>query len=604
MATFTIWDAIRAHRDGDDLTRAESEDLWRRIHLRVPHSHSWESLERFNEILQNRCNKGGFRSDWFLCEHFCTPFPEQQARYTHDGDHGPYSDKCVEDDVTRERAGLVLAEGTRREGGSDLLCREEDCRQTADGDWITEALYMDQYCSCEACGGLFHHDDVYYRESRDAHYCDSCDPGEDEDEDADDGRALYSYSTKIEQVKSVYLQRGVRYFGLEVEMEFPGQDRSDTCEWALDNIPDLHSLCIFKEDGSINHGAELVTVPRTLDYWREANPLQDLCNNSHWRRIAKSHNTTTCGLHIHVSRNTVPEPTIAKLIVLMNDDSMRDLVTLIARRAPTSTYCLAQKKKWLSDTNYDWQRALESAYQNGKPTVTQYVRPTRAICKKQHGQHGRYTPVNLTDNTLEFRIFRGTLKWETILASIEFCDAVISYCQQYGASAMNATRFREWLNKSITRKTYPALRDYLVTRKVFPARDRRVAAETVVPKSAPLVLSEVTECHVAEEPMPRRIFRVWTETSWSHLYVVNPMPVQIYNTASERSHVLNPVYRDSIACNGCTTPGYGAAYVTAVCTVEDVPVGSAYVTRNPDFPSDNVWMPIQTRIQAEEPVTI
>lgn len=599
MATFTIWDAIRANRDGDDITRAESEDLWLRIHFKSKAyvtCHSWETLERFNEILHRRTGSV-FRDDWFLCEHFCTPFPEQQARYTHDGDHGPYSDECVDDDVARERAGLVLAEGLRREGGSDLLCREEDCRQTAAGGWITEALYMDQYRHCGTCGDLFHHDDTYYRESRDDCYCEDCDPGEDEDEDSDDGRALYSYSTKIERVKDVYLQRGVRYFGLEVEMEFPGQDRSDTCEWALDNIPDLYRLCIFKEDGSINHGAELVTVPQTLGYWREDNPLKDLCNNSHWRRIAKSHNTTTCGLHIHVSRNTVPEPTIAKLIVLMNDDSMRDLVTLIARRAPTSAYCVAQKKKWLSDTNYDWQRAKDKRKwidESGcwEPLdLTRYVRPTKSICKKQYGQHGRYTPVNLTDNTLEFRIFRGTLKWETILASIEFCDAVIGYCQQYGASAMNATRFREWLNKSITRKTYPALREYLVTRKVLAA-----------PKPAPLVLSEVTECHVAEEYVPR--YTVYESVSWSHLYVVHPGSVRVYNPVTQRDALLNPAYRDSITCNGCTTPGCGVAYVTAVCTVEDVPVGSAYVTRNPDFPSDNVWMPIQTRIQAEEPVTI
>ena len=599
--TFTIWDAIRVHRDGDDLTQTQSADLWARLyHRQQPQLNPpWEVLERFNEILHRRTGLPR-HDEWFLCEHFCTPFPEQQARYTHDGVHGPYSDECVEDDRSRALAGLALAEGTRLEGGSDLLCRKAGCRQTADGGWITEALYENEYSYCDACGDLFHHDVIYYRESRDACYCESCDPGEDEydedDEDEDDGRALYSYSTKIERVKYVYLRSGVRYFGLEVEMEFPGKDRSETCEWALDNIGDLSSLAIFKEDGSLTHGAELVTVPQTLDYWRGDNPLKDLCHDTHWRRIAKSHNTTTCGLHIHVSRNTVPEPTIAKLIVLMNDDSMRDLVTLIARRAPTSTYCLAQKKKWLSDVNYDWQRALGNYQQfetadAGKPTITHYIRPTKAICKKQYGQHGRYTPVNLTDNTLEFRIFRGTLKWETILASIEFCDAVISYCQQYGASAMNATRFREWLNKSITRKTYPALRDYLVTRKVFAA-----------PKPAPLVLSEVTECHVAAEYVPR--YMVYERVSWSHLYVVHTGTVRVYNPVTQREHTLNPAYRDSITCNGCTTPGYGVAYVTAVCTVEDVPVGSAYVTRNPDFPSDNVWMPIQTRIQAEEPVTI
>ena len=205
--------------------------------------------------------------------------------------------------------------------------------------------------------------------------------------------------------------------------------------------------------------------------------------------------------------------------------------------------------------------------------------------------------MNLTDNTLEFRIFRGTLKWETILASIEFCDAVISYCGQYGASAMNATRFREWLNTGVTRKTYPALRDYLVTRKVFAA-----------PKPAPLASSPetlvVTSSH-SEEPMPRRIFRVWPETSWSHLYVVTPTPVQVYNTASERSHVLNPAYRDSVTCNGCVSDHGLVPYVTAVCTVEDVPVGALFTQASQHYPDDpEVWTAYMTRTESLDPLTI
>lgn len=583
MTTFTIWDAIRAHRDQDTITYAESKDLWERLYRRpgIQYHPPWKVLERFNEILDRRTNLN--HGDWFLCEHYGLPFPQDQARYTSVGDHGPYSDVCVEDDL--ESADLCWAEGTRSEG-NELLCRQQDCRETDSGDWITERLYEYEYRYCDSCGGLFHENDVYYRETRDAQYCEHCDPGEDEDdEESDDGRALYSYSTKIERVKYVYLRHGIRYFGLEVEMEFPGQDRSETCEWALENVDDLSSLAIFKEDGSLSHGAELVTVPQTLDYWRGDNPLKDLCGNTHWRRIAKSHNTTTCGLHIHVSRSTVPEPVIAKLIVLMNDDSMRDLVTLIARRAPTTAYCLAQKKKWLSDINYDWQRTVDNlGPRDAKNHLIKYVRPMRNISKVQIGQHGRYTPVNLTSNTLEFRIFRGTLKWETILASIEFCDAVISFCTQYGAGAMNAKRFREWLATSITRKTYPALRDYLVSRKVFAApkvKPVQVEIPSTVTSSHvadsgnvdPDALPEASEVayYVAEYTSPICIYLVMGATDW-----VRIMPY----TPDRRPVRITPTLRESYST------GDRLVTVAAVRYAHEVPEGSMYQVW---YPESNCW---------------
>jgi hypothetical protein len=105
-------------------------------------------------------------------------------------------------------------------------------------------------------------------------------------------------------------------------------------------------------------------------------------------------------------------------------------------------------------------------------------------------QDDRYTPVNLTRNTIEFRIFKGTLKWETVLASIEFCEAVISYCTQYGASRLNDRDFTAWLKSAVTRKTYPALRDYLTTRTILPTRRQKPADK----------VTEVTVSEPAPEP--------------------------------------------------------------------------------------------------------
>ena len=48
---------------------------------------------------------------------------------------------------------------------------------------------------------------------------------------------------------------------------------------------------------------------------------------------------------------------------------------------------------------------------------------------------GRYQAVNLQNtNTVEFRVFRGTTNRVTLLASIEFVDALIMYCKSHELS--------------------------------------------------------------------------------------------------------------------------------------------------------------------------
>ncbi len=44
-------------------------------------------------------------------------------------------------------------------------------------------------------------------------------------------------------------------------------------------------------------------------------------------------------------------------------------------------------------------------------------------------EHNRYEAINLQNGrTVEFRIFKGTLKEATFFMSLEFVDAVVEYC--------------------------------------------------------------------------------------------------------------------------------------------------------------------------------
>lgn len=352
----------------------------------------------------------------------------------------------------------------------------------AEDQYVTQDYFERCYDTCNHCHERYHvdSDEACYSDETEESYCSfEC---RDEAEDAAGYRNIRNYSTKVEDVISFSLNPKIRYFGLEIEHEFRNERPRDAVEEAATLSPDLSEVSIWKEDGSLSSGAELVTIPRPIDYWRDTrNPISTLLEDARWRSIARSHNTTTCGLHIHVSRSTVPEPVIAKIVYLMNEPCMNETITLVARRSARHSYSCAKKKPWHSDINprpaVDYIDDPSVPYQcyTTKPIPAwQRARPCASIQKRQLSTE-RYTPVNLTRHTLEFRIFKGTLKYSTILASIEFCDAVISYCTQYGASRMNDRDFTAWLKSAVTRKTYPALRDYLESRTILPTRKQKPA---------------------------------------------------------------------------------------------------------------------------------
>lgn len=393
----------------------------------------------------------------------------------------------------------------------------------SENEYITDERYDNHYCTCAHCSAVTHTDNSIYSEVTDSQYCcseccseDGGYDSDDEDEDEDES-VIHGYSTRIDRIKYWRAEPGVRYFGLELEQEFPGNTPREEAAWALDHIVGLDSMAIWKSDGSLSNGAELVTLPMPLQYWQGDNPVKALCSSSSWRSVARSHNTTTCGLHVHVSRNTIPEPVIAKIVYLMNEPCMREIVTLVARRSATHSYATAQKKRWHSDEN---RRDSYGYDANGAPCINppwKRARSAKDICKKQHMQCGRYTPVNLTEQTIEFRIFKGTLKWETVLASIEFCEAVISYCTQYGASRLNDRDFTAWLKSSVTRKTYPALRDYLELRTLLPKRRKSKEDPKVEDIVTPVTVSApepVAPTPVAPAPYEGPYGFVELNTAW------------------------------------------------------------------------------------------
>lgn len=94
-----------------------------------------------------------------------------------------------------------------------------------------------------------------------------------------------------------------------------------------------------------------------------------------------------------------------------------------------------------------------------------YEKTGREILDKaKKGNNGRYAAVNLMNySTIEFRLFRGTLKYNTLIAALELvnaiCDLAIDLSDE-GISKMSWSEFVDTI-------TEPELIQYLKERRLY-----------------------------------------------------------------------------------------------------------------------------------------
>jgi hypothetical protein len=174
------------------------------------------------------------------------------------------------------------------------------------------------------------------------------------------------------------------YLGAELEVEVKDGAYSTHVQQVYTALGEYG---ILKRDGSIGYGFEIVTAPCSLEVHQEVWPAMIPAIS----KGLASWNTSTCGMHVHVSRAPLDAYTIGKLQVFINAPVNRAAIVAIAGRSETR-----------------WAKFTEKTLENG----AQY-------------NNDRYEAINLQNkNTIEFRIFKGTLDLAHILANLEFCDAV------------------------------------------------------------------------------------------------------------------------------------------------------------------------------------
>jgi hypothetical protein len=336
-----------------------------------------------------------------------------QVESERDGTHYCADCVCVCDLCSETVAATTTTEYERenRRGVREDVCVCEYCEDNSDAlrscDFCSEtyihrgaghcwASRVCRSCSedaytCYACGDLLHSDDTCSYHG-DGTYCEGCVPEDDEDDDCDDecedSSRIYCASQKISS--KLFGARADLKLGIELEVECERGSRADCADDAWRLFADQY--VIFKDDGSLNNGFEIVTRPASLETHKAE--LKDFLDK---RPVAlRSHDTKTCGLHIHLDRASLSDLQIGKIAAFLYCASSQSFVNYIAGRKPNG-YCA---------------RDLGDSVASGAKSKT---------C--------RYYAVNICDNTVELRLFRGTLKLETLYARLEFAHAVATWAK-------------------------------------------------------------------------------------------------------------------------------------------------------------------------------
>ena len=296
--------------------------------------------------------------------------------------------------------------------------------------------YDHHYLNCERCGNLIRQDDAQYLSTdSEEPYCYDCYLLERRD------NVIHDYTYKPEPL---FYGSGNRYFGIELEVD-GGGERSSAAEEILSVANREEELIYCKHDGSLNDGFELVTHPLTLAFHQESMPWQAVLQKI--RSLGyTSHQANTCGLHLHVSR-----------AAFGTDAQEQDAV--IARILYFFEKHWGELLKFSRRTAYQLDRwAARYGYKDHPKEILDHVKKSYA---------GRYTCINLNnEDTVEFRIFRGTLKYNTLIATLQMvnriCDVAL-FCSDEELKELSWTSFVSQLSK----EDYPQLIAYLKERRIY-----------------------------------------------------------------------------------------------------------------------------------------
>ena len=217
------------------------------------------------------------------------------------------------------------------------------------------------------------------------------------------------------------------FVGVELEMENYLTDKEEREEDILEvlNAEDgryyYDNLIDWKEDSSLEDGVEMVTAPISLEIFKKeivpiVKRLQEKGYTSEkWGR---------CGNHIHISKNAFDEQAQARLILIYA--RFESIIKILSRRNGNTDYC---------------KDVLTMANAVSVDNAEEVVKIQKAKQKS--------TAINFNNrNTIEFRVFRGTMNTDVLIANIQLVQLIADLAlQELSIQDILDLTFRQLINK-------------------------------------------------------------------------------------------------------------------------------------------------------------
>lgn len=293
--------------------------------------------------------------------------------------------------------------------------------------------YYNLFTECRHCGEIISYDDAIDG------LCPSC--------YEDHGFILAHGDQPDELIFLPNMIADALYLGIELEVE-AGDDDSMLCtaEYIHNNFK-----VWLNEDGSLGrNGYEIISHPATLEYhmntfgWDKM--LAELRSTGH-----TSHDNKRCGLHVHLSKSFFGIVN-GRYSADAEEDNITKLVMFFERN-----WNIVRKISRRTDEQIDsWTRRY------GIPPEIPDTKKAKEEINNRISS--RYRAVNILPyHTVEIRIFRGTLRYGSFMATLQFCDAVARFVKETEYKDISWSNFIKYItNKPI----YEILIDYLKERRV------------------------------------------------------------------------------------------------------------------------------------------
>ena len=231
-----------------------------------------------------------------------------------------------------------------------------------------------------------------------------------------------------------------RHYGVEIETDRESSYTLTTSSKIASiasligkGLTNSESLLYVKEDSTCSF--EFVSHPFTWKYFNQYGKhifytLFNVLKNDDF----VSHNAEDSGLHIHVSKASIKHTTLMKVLSLVFNPSNYDFILDVSQREEDSL------KNWANPILYE-------SFIEGVKNPYSYMTYNRDNRNTLEGQLNRSSAINLMpSNTIEFRLFRGTLNMNSFLKNLQFVKSSLDWADNVSLIEANENGLKSYLN--------------------------------------------------------------------------------------------------------------------------------------------------------------